>query len=520
MADESESQSPNVGHSETPHDTPADKQRGVTDMKGPATQPTRDAEPEQGEGTLQEVQPVVTLEAPQDNTITEEEQKAAALFDRLAIGESSEEKVEQTPSLLPASSVLLNVEQTTTATPSRPHHHLEAYILRPHSESLGDTMIWSTKIELLHFDEAAMRAHLKKLGPGYSVIDSIAELLPEQLRLIQERTKSRDGRLVSVQQGASVDMVTQIGTFKVKSVFFVITIATLPEKKDIAEDFEVILAKAKEAVQKLAPDIRSSLFEAASGPSNSLATNNNNLFSAVTAAKKSENAVFRGFSSLHAPKPEPTSITSSFRKYGPVSATPYGAPSKPAVHSQDNGTFVPFEEQDGIGNAKNRYMTITFNIPYQNTSFEELRVTDYAAGRTEPTKVAEALNSATGWVTRKFSDDKPFGGQYIKSVSGFGTPAALSATPNVPRPSTDGLSLGTRSGGGLFSGFGAPTQPNHNAKQWEREPGFRTERGSGAGRTGTRPSRWAISQTTSCLEARTSRLKHHPPLQLDCLEAP
>jgi hypothetical protein len=264
------------------------------------------------------------------------------------------------------------------------------------------------KVELLYLDEASMRTHLNKLGSDYSVIGAIAELLPEQLRLIQERTKSRNGRLVSVQQGAPADMVTQMGTFKIKSVIFVITVATLPEKKDVAEKTDSVLAKAREEMTQPDADNVKANFFTFDSVTHRLVRNDNSNDAPFSGApvNKVDN---QGFSSLFRHNLEPTKTTSLFQTNGPVSATPFGAPTQPVPVSQGEIGFVPFEEQDGYSNASSNYMSITFTIPYQSLSFEELRITNYATGRTDPAKVDVKWN---GWGTPPFSDKKPFGGQY------------------------------------------------------------------------------------------------------------
>ncbi|KAF1836852.1 hypothetical protein BDW02DRAFT_596021 [Decorospora gaudefroyi] len=91
-------------------------------------------------------------------------------------------------------------------TPTLPLCILEAYILRPHTEAVQSSIMCSYKVELLLLDEAAIRAHLNQLGPKYSVINAISELPPNQLVPIQALTRSRNGRLVSIQQGAPAVM--------------------------------------------------------------------------------------------------------------------------------------------------------------------------------------------------------------------------------------------------------------------------------------------------------------------------
>lgn len=117
-----------------------------------------------------------------------------------------------------------STNRPTTGTRPKSSQHLEAYVLRPHIETSKDNFTWSSKVEPLSLDDAAMQAHLNKLGPEYSIIDAISELLPEQLVLVQGQAKSRNGLLASIQYSASADVVTTMGTFKVKSVIFIVTI--------------------------------------------------------------------------------------------------------------------------------------------------------------------------------------------------------------------------------------------------------------------------------------------------------
>jgi hypothetical protein len=463
MADESDrsdaTQSPSAVDSETPQDTPAstrestpvtepaedveataEKQTGLTDVEDSAAEQAADRGRTHGERTSQVIQPTATPGAPQASTIAEEYQKAIHELDRLVIQDSGTENEEQTPTLPPASSAPSNVEQTTTATLAGPLHHLEAYILRPHVHSFGDSITWTTKVQLLHLDEAAMRAHLNKLGPDYSVIDALAELLPEQFRLVQECAKIRNGHLVSVQQGAPADMVTQMGTFKIKPVIFVITVATLPEKKDNKEKNESVLAKAGGDVQKPGVDVKSSLFGTGYPPPGWTEMNKSNIF----------------YSSLRPSKPEATNVANPFKTNGPVSATPFGAPTQPAAKSQGQDGFVPFVERIGFGNVKDVYQPITVQPEYRRCSFGELRFMDYAAGRTEPTKVEVKCNA---WGQRMFSDDKPFGGQDVH----YKVPSPL-------RPAAGGLFGGgqfgsTPSGRGLFGGFSQLSAPFSRSAQ-------------------------------------------------------
>jgi hypothetical protein len=460
MADEPQmhdaAQSPNAVKSDTPQDTPAStrdntpdpeptveseaaagKKIGATNMKGSATEQSRDGGCD--DGTSQIVQPAAAGEAPQDTAAQHTEKACLKAIGQLSIDEPAAKKEDQTPTLPPADSVMPEVKQTTTATSFGPLHHLEAYMLRPYMDSFGDSIIWTTKTEFLHLDEATMQAHLSKAGPDSSVVHAIATLLPEQVRLIQKHIKSRNGRLVSVQQGAPVDMVTQMGTFKIKSVVFVITIATLPNNKDNMKRTESVFAKAQEKTKQSDADVKSTLFGLNFPSSNWTAPYNNGLFSGAP-VKKADTQRFR---SILQPKQEPSNTTNPFQTNCPVSATPFGA-----LQSQGQDGFIPYVEVFTSGT--DLYQSITFQYDWRNLSFEELRVADYAADPTEPTKLRPAS---------RFSDNMP-GGQYVKPVSGFGSQPAQPAQSGTSRGLfRGGLFGGTPSGRGAFGQPAPPGQP-------------------------------------------------------------
>ncbi|KAF2470739.1 uncharacterized protein BDR25DRAFT_32172 [Lindgomyces ingoldianus] len=99
---------------------------------------------------------------------------------------------------------------------------MEAYLLRPLCEDVQLGIEWTYDVKQLPLHEKGIRAHVRALGPDYSVIDALADLLPEHLRLIQIRVKNRHGHLRSVRLTRATDMVTKMGTFKVQSVIFVL----------------------------------------------------------------------------------------------------------------------------------------------------------------------------------------------------------------------------------------------------------------------------------------------------------
>ncbi|KAG9185704.1 hypothetical protein G6011_07035 [Alternaria panax] len=224
-----------------------------------------------------------------------------------------------------------NIERPTTDTRFKDSQHHEAYVLRPHSgKPSGASVVLSSRVESLHLDEAAIRAHLVKLGPKYSIVDAIGELFPEQLVLVQKEAKSRNGRLVLVQYSASADMVTTLGMFKMKSIIFIIITS--------AGDIDAL------------------------------------------AGTKTE---------VKAPNVKP---------FGP----PLWSPQ----------TIRPQLECDG-NDHEEHFTTITPKHDYgpNPPSLEELRLRDYAAGRTGP--VFSNFDSS-----RMFSNDVPFGGHQLASCEG------------------------------------------------------------------------------------------------------
>ncbi|KAF1852188.1 uncharacterized protein K460DRAFT_392305 [Cucurbitaria berberidis CBS 394.84] len=314
------------------------------------------------------------------------------------------------------------VGKTSSTSVFGPLHHLEAYILRPHMQTFNDYITWSPTIERLHLDESAIQAHVNKLGPDYSLIDAVGELLPEQVRLVQARTKSRHGRLVSLQQGTPADMVTQMGTFQIKPVIFIITTAALPEKEGNA------------ITPASLPEVTKPMFSGNTWP----------------------------WLSFAAPAPVPAApvTTNLFQanKVSPMYGMSFDSANAHYAYLQERGEDCFLVEKDGI-NPHNiqRYMTITtgdrYSRPRYDRSLEELRVEDYKAGRTGPMKT-NGLHPWENRITREVGGN-PFGDQYSHFRSGVasGVPAA----PHVPPPANHGLFGGIPPGESLFGGMPAST---------------------------------------------------------------
>ncbi|CAK4021833.1 nucleoporin sonb like [Lecanosticta acicola] len=120
----------------------------------------------------------------------------------------------------------------------------------------------------------------------------------------------------------------------------------------------------------------------------------------------------------------------------------------------NNGTasvpFQPFNEKDQTSNQTSLYQSLTFQQPYQNKSFEELRVEDYLQGR--------RYGNANGQAG-SFGQSTGFGG----SVFGGG---------NTTNTSTGGSLFGGQSNTNTSTGFGA------NQPQTQSTSGFGSNTGS------------------------------------------
>ncbi|KAF2107359.1 hypothetical protein BDV96DRAFT_589655 [Lophiotrema nucula] len=280
---------------------------------------------------------------------------------------------------------------------------LEAYTLQAVSKDIFAGVQWTFETELLSLTRESIDAHLRKLGPDYSVIDAVAKLLPEELRLIKLRVKERDGHLISAEYGKMSTMSTKMGVFEVNSVFFVIQ-TTKPKETQVLKDALGIPVPYRE-------------------------NHDNGIFS--------------------------TNAASSFGFGGTSSA----APSKGVEH------FL--WEKDA--NGQYAYQAITTMHPFQNLSFEELRMKEQAAGKPltdailsiQPSTLTAAANLASGTL---------------------GGPGLFGAAQS---PYANALAKGTETTGGLFgsstsqsqssTGFGTAAKPTTGFfGQPKSTPGFGT----------------------------------------------
>ena len=185
--------------------------------------------------------------------------------------------------------------------------------------------------------------------------------------------------------------------------------------------------------------------------------------------------------------------------------------------SQNNGTgsvpFAPHVEKDAASSSNSHYQSITFQQPYQNYSFEELRVADYNAGRKSGNTngQAGAFGASTGFggfsnnnnaaapstgfgstsaantgglfgsANNAGATSSPFGASAAPAAGGFGGGASGGGLFGAAKPATGGLfgsapaaSSGPTSGGlfgtsgtntstpSSFGGFGQPAINNNN----------------------------------------------------------
>ncbi|KAJ4325058.1 hypothetical protein N0V94_000943 [Neodidymelliopsis sp. IMI 364377] len=213
--------------------------------------------------------------------------------------------------------------------------HLEAYILRPRAKDVDATIVWSHDIENLPLDQEAMQAHVRKFEAGPSIVDALLGLQSQEMQLIQHRATQRHGTIVSAQYAKPADMATNMGTFQVKPVIFLIKTSSFLGR----DDCEALKAKspttdatATAGGLSLNPTA-SSGFALSNGPRHHLSSP-------------------EAFSSHLAARGEPC-------------------------------TYVEGTERKG---AFQHYQSITMNPQWHNKdrSLEEIRLADYDAGRKRP----------------------------------------------------------------------------------------------------------------------------------------
>lgn len=362
------------------------------------------------------------------------------------------------------------------------HLHLEAYILRPHAGTLAHSVTWTYITELLHLTSSGIQAHVVKLGSEYSIIDAVSELLPEQFRLVQDRTKARNGQLLAVQYGAAVDMVTHMGTFQMRPVVFVIKTKLMPygEGNDSLEKTAGLTMEPQRPQHISLEDkqcLRQNTFSVY------MLDRSGRTINTGAEADTGERDADTGEAQHAANRPRPVSEHDRLRR---VFAKPIGlfqrnpatepnaASSEPAmtfssVHncgfSNEDPSFR--EGTDISGSARIQYNTITssFRHTKRDVSLEQIRMADYGAGRTDVAYALSQEKISYPWEDEHRTDHKP-APKYNYSAPGVQHCCWLPASATTPTTGLSGKSpvepnkslfvtpSTPTSGHGLFGGGG------------------------------------------------------------------
>ncbi|KAF1917185.1 hypothetical protein BDU57DRAFT_576013 [Ampelomyces quisqualis] len=303
--------------------------------------------------------------------------------------------------------------------------HLEAHVLRPHVESSRNSVVLSYKIEKHPWLHDALQAHLIRLGSKPSLVDTIGKLLPIQARLILEFTATHGGNLVFVEIGADVDMVTLMGTFKFQSVIIIINLA-----KRLGDKRTSGTSKVPEQVPSFCLTTRSATAPWSSRFSDNVSRASHlsklDLLCNLTEPDKcSVNAMQRymtlpiffdpvsggiSFEELRladyqagrfddcAPAPIPPLagakplLTSASSNLAPADLKNSSSSSSSNLPASSTGPFstvsnvaqVPFSGHTAP--QRETFMSLSiYSSLTSTTSFEEMRLVDYQAGRTAPT---------------------------------------------------------------------------------------------------------------------------------------
>lgn len=323
--------------------------------------------------------------------------------------------------------------------------HLEVYILRPHAESTKDSTTWSYKAESLPLDNTAMQAHNIKLGPTYSIIDAVSLLQPQQLHLVQEQVKSREGKLVSVQFGAAVDMPTPMGSsVRISSVIFMLktTAAAVSEKKVVPQHpvqhscWGINPKPAEQTKSLFGNNINTSTSNTGGFGSNNNPSESTLLGGCATQPVEQSHSLFGN-----------NTTAACFGSLGSTQCKlslfdgKQTASSGPNIFAQyvDNlartkgDELCTFKERDGASTTQ-QYMTLPAYFEQSGKSFEEARIADQKDGGTR--EAAAGLSSLFGMnaLKKKLESTAISGGDDAGAVNsrqpvfgGWGQMAALSA---------------------------------------------------------------------------------------------
>ncbi|KAF2655922.1 hypothetical protein K491DRAFT_715771 [Lophiostoma macrostomum CBS 122681] len=244
---------------------------------------------------------------------------------------------------------------------------LEAYFIYPTSgNARRGVQIWY-EIQSLPLQNEAIKTHLQHFESGYSVINAIGDLLPEQLRLVLDKVTNRHGHLLSVQCTHDVDLDTKMGTFKLQAIIFVLGTSSPPE--------------GTKEPNHMSPATTSNPFPSLFGINPSGGNTNNN-----------NSSYFGGFGNLGRPSEsvfgvQPTK--DSFNPSGSSTALPISTDVNAYIETlKQRGDPCQCVEANPLptysDGALHHYQSITAMPAYSNHSFEELQLEDRKAGLTGP----------------------------------------------------------------------------------------------------------------------------------------
>ncbi|KAF2263225.1 hypothetical protein CC78DRAFT_288513 [Lojkania enalia] len=229
-----------------------------------------------------------------------------------------------------------------------PPTFLEAYLLRPVFKDPHMAIGWSYEIELLPLSRTSIEAHMRSLGQDYSVVDTMAKLLPEELRLITTRVQSRHrGHLLAAQYGSPTHMETKLGSFHVKSVFFILETESPPEPVPLYGTGGKVIGWGNE--DKILMGNRGTQ-SSAFGAFGSGSSFGNNICSRFRGSSGNEEKAVQFHKQL-----------------------------------EEQGEVARYFEEDSTGIL--HYQSTYFMEPYRNVSFEELRLAEQNAGWTGPNSI-------------------------------------------------------------------------------------------------------------------------------------
>ncbi|KAK5739637.1 hypothetical protein LTR17_005121 [Elasticomyces elasticus] len=163
-----------------------------------------------------------------------------------------------------------------------------------------------------------------------------------------------------------------------------------------------------------------------------------------------------------------------------TATTGFGGGFGASANNTNNGTatvpFAAIQEKEPTGTGMQSYQSITFQDPYKNQSFEELRVQDYAQGRKtgNANGQAGAFGQSTGFGGTQnntaatggglFGNNAPAANTGTTGFGGFGNNANTNTTTtNAFGANTGGGLFGSKpAAGGLFGGSSTTAAPAAN----------------------------------------------------------